>query len=342
MRKQRDTQRIMMFCAGLFITLIGIGVLVTGIIFNVQHNNRMRNWTEIQATVVGYQLGFAIPEIGNPIPHGMAWRTTPLMIFQFEYNGTTFRAIQPFPRSTHNRQYISGSQVRDWVVNVRPHTIFVNPQALTNSTSLDPFIYRPRDSRSYGILHTLFATGYHYHDSTTMIAYTDNTFVEQILRIPQSDIAIRGEGGLWTILIIIGCIVIVVGSLLLLPAIFKRNRKRNNPTKIHSRADINSTSTFSRPRMSSEELNAWEKERRQRPYQSGAFSVWLMSVPPAHTTSKIDLIKIIREYNTSMSIGDAKNIVDNPPQLVTRGMAQQDAETLAQRLRDFKADAEVR
>jgi len=93
--------------------------------------------------------------------------------------------------------------------------------------------------------------------------------------------------------------------------------------------------------MSSDELNAWEKERRQRPYQSGAFSVWLISVPPSHKTSKIDLIKIIREYNGT-SISDAKNIVDNPPQLVTSGMAQNDAETLAQRLRDFKAEAEVR
>jgi len=333
-----------MFCAGAFITLIGLGIFVTGLVFNILHNNRMNgDWIQIEAQVVGYRLGMTSR---SAVAGGRATggSSAPLMIFQFEHNGTTFRAIQT-TRSTQNRNDISVTQIQNWVVNVRSFTIWVNPQVLANEASLDPFIYIPRDPSNVRIWHTLFATGYDYHNPTTRVAYTDSTLTERILALHQNDSIIPADGRLWITLIILGGIVMLPGLCLLLPAIFRRSdarRRISKPRKPRSNTTIHSRSAFPHPRMSSDELSQWEKERRQRPYQSGSFSVHLISVPPAFATSKIDLIKIVREYNPGMSLGNAKSIVDNPPQLVTSGMAQQDAEILAQRLRDFKAEAEVR
>ena len=293
-------------------------MLIIGIVFNVRQNRRVNGgWTEIQAQVVGYEM----------------FDHTPRMIFQFEYNGTTFRAIQS-GRSLRQRDQVSITQIRDFVVNIRDFTIFVNPQVLENVSELNTFIYRPRNDDNIRYPHMLFSSQFNHYDPATFIAYADDTLTEQILRIPPNASLIHAENRFFVILIIVGSIVVLVGVFFAWLGLLdrKKTNRRRRTAKPIKRSEIFRDNT---PIVDRRPI-AWQ-EVRQPQYQSGECSVYLTSSSP----NKIEIIKVIREQ-TGMSITDAKKIVDNAPQLVIGRISRQDAETIVNRLRGFNAFAEIR
>ncbi|MCL2375250.1 MAG: ribosomal protein L7/L12 [Firmicutes bacterium] len=342
MKKQRTRKtsfrdKIFLISIGGFVALVGAVLLFLGIGSNVTHNNRVQNWNQTQVTVVGYHL----------------YSNRAHRIWQFEYNGTTFRAIQS-SRSMRNRDTMDSHQLRDFVVTIRPDTIFVNPVILTNP-HLQPFIVVPRDpDRFITHSHMLFVSPYNIFDRQTRIAYTDDAFLNQIMRIPLNDAIILGDNRMAINIIIAGSIVFGVGLLIMLPMFIKRKSKSEGTI---SRSMVNSR--FVEPTLNtqpqapfsthrevpplqpvSEERRAQLLEERRAinepPYNPGNCFVYLVSGSP----NKIGLIKVIRE-RTGMTIGDAKAIVDNIPSLIISRISQADAERLASQLQDFGACVEI-
>lgn len=77
----------------------------------------------------------------------------------------------------------------------------------------------------------------------------------------------------------------------------------------------------------------------QTPAQSGGtVSVILQSAGD----QKVQVIKVLRELNPSLSLKDAKDIVDNTPKPIKEGINIQDAEEIKKKLEALGAKVEIK
>jgi len=86
------------------------------------------------------------------------------------------------------------------------------------------------------------------------------------------------------------------------------------------------------------QMPAQAKEEEKKTEEGGFVDIILVE----SGSNKLNVIKVIREINPNLSLKDAKDIVDNPPQKVAEKVERKKAEELKQKFESAGAKVELR